>query len=50
MIILEVIRNYIYSNVGVKGNVKPNNGDNSFCQLDPEEITKDFWIKKYQLI
>ena len=46
MIIMKDARNYIYLDVEVRGNVSPNDDDNSSSQLDLEEITKDFWIKK----
>ena len=35
--------------MGVNGNVKPNDDEDSSSQLGPREIRKEFWIKKYQL-
>ena len=49
MAIMEDIRNYICLGVGIKRNVNGDDDEDSSSQLDPEEITEDFWIKKYQL-
>ena len=41
MTIMEDIRNYICSGVGIKRNVNENDDEDSSSRLDPEEITKE---------